>query len=112
VYAVPGNVSSPVSQGANRLIQDGAKLVRDWEDVVAEWTPVWRGALRPVAAAAPAVPAAGEGRLLPLLGDDPVAIDRVIAQSGLPAGEVAASLMTLELRGLVRQLPGQRYVKA
>jgi DNA processing protein len=115
VYAVPGNVSSPVSQGANGLIQDGAKLVRDWQDVVAEWPPAVQRALRPMApsrAAAGAVVAAGEGRLLPLLGDEPLAIDRVIEVSGLPAGEVAASLVTLELRGLVRQLPGHRYVRA
>ncbi|HEV8307762.1 MAG TPA: DNA-processing protein DprA [Methylomirabilota bacterium] len=117
VYAVPGNVSSATSEGANRLIQDGAKLVRDWEDVVAEWPAVWRAALRPTSpAAATRVAAAGgttgaEGRLLPLLGEEPVAIDDVIDKSGLPAGDVAASLMTLELRGLVRQLPGQRYVR-
>lgn len=117
VYAVPGNVSSPTSQGANRLIQDGAKLVRDWEDVVAEWPAVVRNALRPVAspaadrdgASAPGSPA--EARLLPLLGEEPVTIDSVIEESGLAAGEVAASLMALELRGLVRQLPGQRYVR-
>ena len=46
VYAVPGNVSSPGSQGTNGLIQDGAKLVQTWEDVVAEWPPEWRRALR------------------------------------------------------------------
>ncbi|MBI4012485.1 MAG: DNA-protecting protein DprA [Candidatus Rokubacteria bacterium] len=116
VYAVPGNVSSAVSEGTNGLIQDGARLVRGWEDVVAELAPVWRDAVRPVAAparAAAAVPAggAGGGRLLPLLGDDPIAIDAVIEKSGLQPGEVAASLMALELQGLVRQLPGQRYVR-
>lgn len=112
VYAVPGNVSSSVSEGTNRLIQDGAKLVRNWEDVVAEWPAVWRRALRPVAAAPASAPSGGpEGRLLALLGDDPVTIDALIEEARLPAGEVAASLTTLELRGLVRQLPGQRYVR-
>jgi DNA processing protein len=114
VYAVPGNVSSPVSEGTNRLIQDGAKLVRSWEDVVAEWPAEWRRALRP----AP-VPAASRaplldgpnGRLLDLLGEEPTSIDTVIAGSGLPASEVAASLMALQLMGRVRQLPGQRYVR-
>ena len=48
VYAVPGNVSSAGSQGTNGLIQDGAKLVQGWEDVVAEWPPEWRRALRPL----------------------------------------------------------------
>jgi len=112
VYAVPGNVSSPTSEGANRLIQDGAKLVRDWEDVVAEWPAVWRQALRPIAVApAAAGPDGSEGRLLALLGDDPVTIDALIEGARLPVGDVAASLTTLELKGLVRQLPGQRYVR-
>src|SRR5262249_54039414 len=114
VYAVPGNLSSPTSEGANRLIQDGATLVRDSEDVVAELAPVWRQAVRPLQALPAAAVAGGPtgDRLLSLLGDDPVAIDTVIAKSGLGAGDVAASLMTLELRGLVRQLPGQRYVRS
>lgn len=114
VYAVPGNVSSAVSEGTNRLIQDGAKLVRTWEDVVAEWPAAWRGALRPVAEPVPVrdvKAGAGGGRLLALLGEEPVGIDAVIQRSGLSAGEVAASLMTLELSGRVRQLPGQRYVR-
>jgi DNA processing protein len=50
--------------------------------------------------------------VLPLLGEEPVAIDHVIERTGLPAGEVAASLTDLELRGLVRKLPGQRYVRS
>jgi DNA processing protein len=118
VYAVPGNVSSPTSQGTNRLIQDGAKLVGDWRDVVAEWPPAWRGALRPAAEAAglegrvAAVQGdARETQILSLLGDDPLAIDLVIERSGLSSGQVAAGLTTLELRGLVRQLAGQRYVR-
>jgi DNA processing protein len=117
VYAVPGNVSSPTSEGTNRLIQDGAKLVRDWEDVVAEWPPEWRRALRPDPGPAARDVAAEAGdprseRLLACLGDDPVAIDHVIERTGLPSGQVAAGLMTLELRGLVRQLAGQRYVRS
>jgi DNA processing protein len=115
VYAVPGNVLSPVSEGTNGLIQDGAKLVRGWADVVAEWPAVWRQALRPVSPDAPqsteARGTAEEERLLRLVGNDPVEIDDVIAQSGLSSSQVAAGLMTLAIRGLVRQLPGQRYVR-
>lgn len=120
VYAVPGSISAETSAGPHRLIQDGAKLVRTWEDVVAEWPESWRRALRPgPSPGREGEPGAGgelgfsraERSLLALLGDDPVALDGLVEASHLSAAEVAASLMTLELRGLVRQLPGQRYVR-
>ena len=114
VFAVPGNISSAVSQGTNRLIQDGAKLVAGWQDVVDELAPPFRQLVRadvetpaPEPAEAPAV----TNHLLQLLGDDPVVVDRVIAESRLAPAEVSAMLLDLELRGLVRQLPGQRYVR-
>jgi DNA processing protein len=116
VYAVPGNVTSPASQGTNRLIQDGAKLVLTWEDVVAEWPPEWRRALRQVPG--PAGPGdgepadAGERAILAELGDAPVAIDAVVQRCGLSSSEVTAGLAALEIRGLVRRMPGQRYVRS
>jgi DNA processing protein len=121
VYAVPGNVSSPGSEGTNGLIQDGAKLVRDWQDVVAEWPREWREALRPAAPAAPAGPNPGAGPAGPVErdvlaavgpGSEPVALDLLVERSGLPSGRVAAALLSLELRGAVRQLPGHRYVRS
>jgi DNA processing protein len=120
VYAVPGNVSSPGSQGTNELIQDGAKLVQGWEDVVAEWPSDWRRALRMPSAAPPAPEevagtAAVEPReraILALLGDEPVAVDAMVERSGLPSSQVSAGLSTLELRGLVRRVAGQRYVRS
>ncbi len=119
VYAVPGNVSAAGSQGTNSLIQDGAKLVQGWEDVVAEWPREWRGALRPLPARRPsAEPETGaadgleERAILALLGDEPVAVDAVVERSRLSAGQVSAGLMALELRGLVRRIAGQRYVRS
>jgi DNA processing protein len=114
VYAVPGNVLSPGSQGTNSLIQDGAKLVQGWEDVVAEWPPEWRRALRspPGRAAAGKGEAPGEGAILALMGDEPVAVDAVVERSQLPSSQVSAGLMALELRGLVRRVAGQHYVRS
>ena len=119
VYAVPGNVSSAGSQGTNGLIQDGAKLVQGWEDVVAEWPREWRGALRPLPARGPsgepetgAAGEPGERAILALLGDEPVAVDAVVERSRLSSGQVSAGLMALELRGLVRRIAGQRYVRS
>jgi DNA processing protein len=112
VYAVPGNVSSPGSQGTNRLIQDGAKLVQTWEDVVAEWPPEWRRALRqPPGRREPAAAGPAEQAILPLVGDEPVAVDAVVERTGLAPAVVAAGLTALELRGLVRRVSGQQYVR-
>ena len=114
VFAVPGPVTSETSRGANRLIQDGAKLVQGWEDVLAELPPVWRRCLTEcvgVEAPGPA-PEGDETRVLPLLGGEPIHIDHVIARSGVPSGRAAAALLNLELKGWVRQLPGQHYVRS
>lgn len=113
VFAVPGPTTSPTSRGTNRLIQDGAKLVQGWEDIVAELPEAWRRCLTyPAVVPAPA-PAldADEERLLALVGGEPVHVDRLIEASGVASGRTAALLLALELRGSIRQLPGQRYVR-
>jgi DNA processing protein len=119
VYAVPGNVSSEGSQGTNSLIRDGARLTQGWEDVVAEWPADLRGALRSVIASGSSsggdvaeLPAPGRSALLELLGDEPVAIDTLVEQSRLPSGQASAELIALELRGLVRRIDGQRYIRS
>ena len=119
VYAVPGNVSAEGSQGTNGLIRDGARLIQGWEDVVAEWRADLREALRPVPASGPSsrgdvpeVPAAEASALLALLGEEPIAIDTLVEQSRLPSGQASAELVALELRGLVRRVDGQRYIRS
>lgn len=114
VFAVPGPVTSETSRGANRLIQDGAKLVQGWEDVVAELSLVWRHCLTEGTGAETPGPApeGEESRVLALLGGEPIHIDHVIDRSGVPCGRTAALLLSLELKGWVRQLPGQHYVRS
>jgi DNA processing protein len=120
VYAVPGNVSAAGSQGANALIQDGAKLVQGWEDVVAEWPREWRRALKtpgPEPSASEGLGSAagggsGQGRILALLGNEPMAVDAIVERSGLLPGEVSAGLTALELLGLARRTAGQHFVRS
>jgi DNA processing protein len=114
-YAVPGRITSPSSTGANRLIQDGAKLVTCWLDIVSELPEPWRRAVRgPLASTdEPPQPEIGsdEGRMLRLLApDEPQHIEELIARAGLEPARAATSLMTLELGGWARQLTGQRWV--
>lgn len=113
VFAVPGSVHSQTSRGSHRLIQDGAKLVQGWSDVIAELPEVWRRCLRePQAPVAESPPEGDERRILALLGDEPVHIEQLTERSGFAPARTAGLLVTLELRGWVRQLPGQRYVRA
>jgi DNA processing protein len=115
VFAVPGRITSDTSRGANRLIQDGAKLIQDWTDVVSELPEEWRRLVRgaavdPGSAERPAEHS-DDGRVLALLGpDEPRHIETLIERSGLPAARVGATLSALELRGLARQLMGQRWI--
>lgn len=112
-FAVPGPITSEMSRGTNRLIQDGAKLVQGWEDVVAELPEPWRRCLKEPIGAPASAPAleAEEERLLALVGSEPVHIDRLIDASGAPAGKTAALLLALELKGSVHQLPGKHYIR-
>ncbi|HET7876056.1 MAG TPA: DNA-processing protein DprA [Methylomirabilota bacterium] len=128
VMAVPGRVTSPGSRGAHRLIQDGAALVEGWEDVVAQLPAWWRACVRASDPQAEDAAPAGRGadsftdsarnmnqaerRLLAQLGEEPLGIDELIDRSGLGSGRAAALLLELELRGLVRQIEGKRFVLA
>lgn len=117
VFAVPGRITSDPSAGANRLIQDGAKLVTCWQDIVSELPEPWRRAVtNPSRAAGGAVPPPAEseeGRVLALLTpDEPQHIEQVIARGGLTPARVAATLVALELDGWARQLSGQRWIAA
>ena len=117
VFAVPGKITDPMSQGPLRLLQDGAKLIRDWTDVVQELPEHWRRALRVPSTSfrAPSQPSdrTPEGRVLALLAtDEPRQIDELIGRGIADASQVSAALVALEIAGWARQLPGQRWVAA
>ena len=114
-FAVPGRITSSTSVGANRLIQDGAKLVTCWQDIVSELPEQWRRAVRGLSAPSGEheAPENGtdEGRMLQLLApDEPQHIEQLITRAGFAPERAAALLVTLELGGWARQLAGQRWV--
>ncbi|MEX2146054.1 MAG: DNA-processing protein DprA [Candidatus Rokuibacteriota bacterium] len=117
VFAVPGRITSAASGGAHRLIQDGAKLVTCWTDVVQELPDHWRSVVhdRTFGAAVVAGPPTGsdEARMLEQLSvDEPRHIERLIESAGGNAARAGATLIALELGGWARQLEGQRWVAA
>jgi len=118
VFAVPGAVGEPGSEGTHRLIQQGAKLVTCAEDVLAELRPDVLAALRPPPVGASNERGGSDG--LPLseveravLARIPAAgavgPDRIAEATGLPAARVLAALVALELHGAVRSFPGGSY---
>src|SRR2546428_115355 len=116
VFAVPGRITSATSAGTNRLIQDGAKLITCWQDVVSELPEPWRRMIR--ASSSPTTQGSprpdgqsDEGRVLAMLTpDEPQHIEQLIARGGLEPSRVAERLVALELGGWARQLTGQRWV--
>ena len=110
VFAVPGRVHARYSEGCNRLIKAGAKLVETWEDVLSEVAPQLRRSC-PRRAAAPPPPALtpAEQQVYTILAEGPLHIDALIVRADLPGGRVASALVSLEMKGLVRQLSGKVF---
>jgi DNA processing protein len=115
IFAVPGNVTSRGSVGANRLIQDGAKMVLEVGDILSELNLHLAPQQLELLELREALPEnASEARLLALLDacDEPGHIDNLCRASGLPVAEVSGTLVMLELKGLVRLVGPMTYVKA
>jgi DNA processing protein len=122
VYAVPGNITSKNSFGTNYLIKSAAaKLVQQWQDVVAEFPPDIAAQILPpglkegaggVAEVTPPDLTEPESRVFKLIpADDPAHIDALAEASRLSIPELTGVLLALELRELVRQLPGKCFVR-
>jgi DNA processing protein len=117
VFAVPGPVDSPASAGCHRLIRDGATLARSSDDILeslASGLSPGVGATAPAKpqATAPAPPPELDGparQIWDFLVDGPRPVDAMTQQLGLPVQELTRTLMTLEMKKVVRRLPGNNY---
>jgi len=126
VMAVPGKIDSPLSQGSHYLIKQGAKLIESVEDVMEALGYIGEQ-LKEYAALtaneaterveAPLFETAklnlkgNEKTIYDALGKEPLHIDQVIADTNLPAGTVNAAVVSLRLKGLIKQLPGNLFAK-
>jgi DNA processing protein len=112
VYAVPGPIDRPTAIGSNRLIQQGAKLVMSANDILDDVH-----ALLPkspeLTASAPRADSLkpDEKKVYDAITDTETPIDEIISKSGLPTGIVSSTLLALEMKRMVKQLPGQHFVK-
>lgn len=125
VMAVPGNITSGNSFGTNYLIKAGAKLVQQWQDVVTELPSHIAAAILP-----PKIEEASNGKtakqqeLMPsdlseherkiwslLPTDEAIHIDTLLEFSGFSFGELNTALVSLDIRDLIRVLPGKNYAR-
>jgi DNA processing protein len=110
VFAVPGQLNAPQSKGTNRLIREGAHLFMDVQDVLEILNMSLAGEKQLARVVLPAD--ANEARLVNLLSREPLHVDEIRSQVGLPIETVSATLTLMELKGMVRQVGGMRYVSA
>lgn len=110
VFAVPGSILSPASRGTNRLIQDGAKLVRDAQDILEELNLTMIPRQLEMRELVPANET--ESLLLRYLSHEPTHIDEVCRHSRLPIATVSSTMAMMELKGMIRQLGGMNYILA
>jgi DNA processing protein len=116
VFAVPGRIDSPRSKGCHDLIKKDAKLCEDAEDILSEFEYLFPASNRPPSAAdTGALPAlelsANEQSVYATLDHEEISIDEVIRKSGLPPSAVLVALLSLEMKRLLRQLPGKMFVR-
>jgi len=120
VFAVPGMLDNPASSGTNALIRDGAILVRGVDDILEELHGVSAMAMAAKAAASPSpTPPPPPPELDPVqqriwdfLAGQVRTVDEMAQTLGLPVSQLSATLMKLEMKKVVRRLPGNRYERA
>lgn len=111
VFAVPGNINQETAKGTNALIADGAKMVQGAHSILEEY-PDWGGAFQPKAGSK--MPdlqqlEPDERRIVQLLLEGELPFDSLMGQMGMTAGSLGAVLTILEIKGIIKQLPGRIY---
>src|SRR5205807_7385629 len=116
VFAVPGRIDSPRSKGCHELIKKGAKLCEGAEDILSEFEYLFPASNRPPAASETGVLPAltlseNEQKIYDALSNEESTTDEVIRRCGLPSSTVSVTLLGLEMKRLVKQLPGKLFIR-
>ncbi|HER24317.1 MAG TPA: DNA-protecting protein DprA [Candidatus Atribacteria bacterium] len=112
VFAIPGNINSPLSNGSHNLIKQGAKLVENFKDILEEIHIVLpqKTTNRKVVKENTAL-TEEEKRIYQVISKEPIQIDYIIGASKLSAGKASEVLLNLELKDLIKEIEGKRFIK-
>ena len=108
VFAVPGPITSPYAKGTNRLIKEGAKIVEDISDILEELNLT---RLKGVKSRIDLQLSFKEKTVLENLSYEPLHIDELVHRTKLPVWQVGDILTRLQLKGMVRELPGKLFIR-
>jgi len=108
VFAVPGNILAPQSRGTNKLIQNGAFPLLTPQDLLQALNLTRIGEQKAARKILPANEV--EAQVLNALGNEPLHVDELRIQTGIPVEKISAALVMMELKGMVRQVGGMQYV--
>jgi DNA processing protein len=113
VFAVPGSIHSFKSKGSHFLIKQGARLIENSDDILDELGLNYDYAPKTDTFKEGPLPHMDESEkaVFDLIGDYPLHIDQISRQGNLPPGKAASILMRMELKGIIRQLPGKMFVR-
>ncbi len=114
VFAVPGSIHSFKSTGCHLLIKQGASLIENSDDVLDELGLNYEFASRKdTFEEEELLPPMGqpEKAIYDIIGDYPIHIDQIARQGNLEPGKTSSILMKMELKGIIRQLPGKMFVR-
>jgi DNA processing protein len=113
VFAIPGNITEKRSEGPNKLIREGrAKLTQSVEDILDELRPELRHILRKEREPEPVLELTlFERKVFDVLSSEPLHIDSIAELADTSTADALVNLLSLEFKGLVRQMPGKMFVK-
>jgi len=114
VFAVPGPIDSLASAGTNALIRLGAVLVRNVDDILEELEGISTARRSTQAVAATPPPGLDEmqQRLWEFLASEPRHLDEMVQQLKIDVSLISRSLLMMEMKKVVRRLPGNRYERS